>query len=744
MKKTVLGAGLLAVDHIFLAQDGSRTPKSYKYLGSAGGGSVPNILCFLSLLGYNTYVFGVTGNDICERILKDDFKQFGVDYSFISKRGDKDNIKITRQYSHVILQNGGHKFLDKCIDCTSAFKRDYQISKSDVNNNLMKITKDVELLIIDRSNEATLSLANIVYRNNGKIAYDWGFFSYGKYLNKTEKIIKMSNIVKTNDSVFKRYMKGNDDEAILRWWEKYPNLDYLFVTNGNKGVYGYAKFSDGRNIFRYDAIPTENLKDASGSGDILFGFVLSELILKKTTFGKTKFKNIVNLGQSLASLNCTLYGARSLQRTFLKQKVSKKEIIEIAKNIASNNKSGNSFSPLIGLPQPLTGPFRLKKLSGCDICGQLYKNRIKINKSRRSKIPQINKNLSRLPWSMRNSFEIGKAYRKRLSEIREQNALFIGSGGSYSASVFGEILYLHSLQKMAKAITPYEFEGIDLLRDEVAVWFISHGGNNSDILGAALHAKELKYENVNILTSGKNSKLAELSMNNNWNSVFIKGEERNFVSIIGYLSQISALAGILATENEVNRINKFFNDNNILSVFTNARRTMKRIAQQFVINGDTIQDHHIIGLGRGWGWPALIDFESKIVEGGICTIEISELKNYTHGRYINTYGRDNRRVILYQTPEDKELVEYLCKRFKNRVEYFVISTDEKGIVGGIELLIHSILLAYYLGSIAKKDILSPRYPPEARGLYSWEPENRKNYWKKDESKENKIRATKLR
>ena len=68
------------------------------------------------------------------------------------------------------------------------------------------------------------------------------------------------------------------------------------------------------------------------------------------------------------------------------------------------------------------------------------------------------------------------------------------------------------------------------------------------------------------------------------------------------------------------------------------------LAKEIAPNEKIIETLHLVGLARGWGWPALIDLESKIVEGGICTIELSELKNYTHGRYINTFGAYDRKT----------------------------------------------------------------------------------------------------
>ena len=731
MTKSILGSGLLAVDHIFLAEEKGRSPKKIKYLGSAGGGSIPNTLCLLSLLGYKTYIFGLTGNDESEKIIKNEFRLFGVNYDNLIKRGDRKDFRLTRQFSHLILLDGTHRFKKYCLSCGTKFNRNYNINKSDFNYKIEKLADTINLLLLDRANEATLSLAKMIKKHERKIAYDLSFSSYGPYFEKIKSIIELCDLVKVNDKTFQKIMGSNDNASIMRWRENYPDIDYLLVTNSEKGVYGYANINNKRTIFHFNAIPYDHVKDTSGAGDIFFAIVASELLLKKPPSTLEEFKRKIDLGQALASLNCTLYGARALQRTFLNQKVSSKEILNSANFIRERGKAGNSFSPAIGLPKPISEPYRLSKLNGCNICGSISMNkRMKINlRLRRSTSLTIHKSLISAPWTMKTSFELGKTYRNNIQEIRLNNALLVGSGGSFSASIFGEILYLHSLGKLAKAITPFEFEGLNKIDSDTIVWFISHGGSNTDILGAALYAKEIEHSKSIILTGNKNSKLADLANQYKWKKIFIQSQERNFVSIIGFLSQISALSAILATNEELEKLDEFFSEESLRSFFNSSIKIMKSLAYKISNNSDVVDNIHIVGLARGWGWPALIDLESKIIEGGICTIEMAELKNFTHGRYINTFGRKNRYAILMKTPSDAELVNYIVKRFKRRVPYSVLQTDKNGIIGSIELIIKSIFLAYYLGQIAKKDILKPKYPPEAKGLYSWEPEYRKGFWK---------------
>ena len=84
---------------------------------------------------------------------------------------------------------------------------------------------------------------------------------------------------------------------------------------------------------------------------------------------------------------------------------------------------------------------------------------------------------------------------------------------------------------------------------------------------------------------------------------------------------------------------------------------------------------------------------------------------------------------MFSTPKDEEFVSFLTKKLRRYIRHGIIRTEYSGIIGSLELIIQSIFLAWYLGQIAEKNILKPKFPREARGLYGWEPSWRKNRWK---------------
>jgi hypothetical protein len=191
------------------------------------------------------------------------------------------------------------------------------------------------------------------------------------------------------------------------------------------------------------------------------------------------------------------------------------------------------------------------------------------------------------------------------------------------------------------------------------------------------------------------------------------------------LAMVSALVGLLVPDERINEVADFFSQDNLYRLSRNAERTSAGVAANFA---NSIDSTHMIALGSGWGWPAMIDFESKIVEGGICTVEVSEMKNFTHGRYINAlYHRQNRHFVLFDSPLENELTAFFARKlgryFPQRLD--ILRTDLSGVKGSLDLVIQAMSLAFHLGEKSGRNLLKPRYPPEARGLYGWVPSSRR-------------------
>jgi len=727
MERKAFGTGLITADHIY-----KKEKKNDKYFGTSGGGSVGNTLCMLSLLEFQAEIFGVVGNDPISDVIINDLEKFDVSHSLLKRRGELGEVVQSRQYSHLIdTDKGKHYFKRECLECGIEFQRRYHISNGDLTEDVYKSLKKSDVVHFDRANKKVLKLAEKADEEDIPITVDLGYVQFEKQ-KIVEELLKETDLAILNESVFEDLIdeKGN---RLDKFKNKFPKINTVIITQGKDGLKGYSTTNGHRFNIDMSSVPCENFIDGGGSGDILSAILISELILNKRKKSKKSIKKIIKKGQALASLNCTLYGARALQRAFLKQELSKTDILKIADNILENGKVWTYYPPDIGIPEEYKYEYRFIPKTACSVCGGTDKTiKKENNKTEKTYI----KNLDGALGSMSSAFETNLALRDELKKYRKKPMIFVGSGGSLSAGIFAKTLMLKSYGFSSVAIPPYAVENIKNINPEYPFCLISYGGENPDIIGAAYRLAKRNIDNCIVFCGNNKSKLKDISDKMNWDFVKLpKEKKRSFVSTTGMLSQISAISSILLPDKKVDNLKKFFEANNLMKTIRGSLHTTVEKSKKFVntskkrhmINGKN--NLHIVSVASGWGMPAMMDFESKLVEGGVCTVEVSEMKNFTHGRYMNTFkNRANRGFIIFESPDEEELSRFLQDKLDRYIRPLtVVKTSRDGVPGSIELVLKSLYLAWNIGKRKDKDISSPqKYPPEARGLYGWKPSYRED------------------
>jgi hydroxymethylpyrimidine pyrophosphatase-like HAD family hydrolase len=138
--------------------------------------------------------------------------------------------------------------------------------------------------------------------------------------------------------------------------------------------------------------------------------------------------------------------------------------------------------------------------------------------------------------------------------------------------------------------------------------------------------------------------------------------------------------------------------------------------------GNLRRDDHIVAIASGWAIPALNDLESKFVEGGLGWIEISEFKNFTHGRFMNSLAVSDGAILVHLLSADqideRAYIESLCPQGNL---YIPVQSKFRGILGAVDLVVHVFALVEILAERKNVDIQRPHVPDFARKLFSGEP-----------------------
>jgi len=208
----------------------------------------------------------------------------------------------------------------------------------------------------------------------------------------------------------------------------------------------------------------------------------------------------------------------------------------------------------------------------------------------------------------------------------------VGSGGSFSCAEMHSSLHKKFAGTASSAITP-----MDLIysfpRDGMAsIWFVSAGGNNIDIQRAFKHASLLEPAGVSALVGRENSKLRTIAS---------KFSYTNFLEYPipcgkdGFLATNSLLAfSILLVRSYHQVVRKSLQLPPTLKSFISRALPKGMNVQKISFAMSQIWQCNTVHVVYS---PFLkcvaVDIESKFTEAGLGSVNISDLRNFAHGRH---------------------------------------------------------------------------------------------------------------
>lgn len=303
-------------------------------------------------------------------------------------------------------------------------------------------------------------------------------------------------------------------------------------------------------------------------------------------------------------------------------------------------------------------------------------------------------------WALDQDVEILRNLKKDINSP----VLVVGSGGSLSACYVATYL-LQQLGIIAKAITPLELYSSKGIIHRSRILFISASGKNNDILFSFKTAiDENPISIVTVCMRGR-TPLATLA------------QKYSIANSLEY--EIPAgKDGFLATNSLVAYFTlmlKAFHNESIELENENLKdlKEIKTFSDGLDINST------ISVLFSGWGHPAAIDIESKFNEAALGNVNISDYRNFAHGRHHWFAKRaGNSSVVALVTPEEEQLALKTLGLIPASVPKLVISSKSKSPVASLELLIKSFRLVEYVGHVRRIDPGKPGVPPFGRKLYN--------------------------
>ena len=308
----------------------------------------------------------------------------------------------------------------------------------------------------------------------------------------------------------------------------------------------------------------------------------------------------------------------------------------------------------------------------------------------------------------------------------EGTRLFLGSGGSFNAAVFGQHL---SLDKgmVALGLTPYFYASSPFYCSHKGkVLLVSASGNNKDVLRAYEKCVATGVQEIAALTLSTDGMLQKRFMEDR------RGETLFSFSIPtgrdGFISSTTVLAfylllckaygytgmdsvGLSVSAEESARIDDFVN-------------RLKRIPQDglteheaFLHKLEGVDSFFVLYSARSF--PAALDLESKFSEGAVANSQLADYRNFAHGRFNWFTQRPGQTgVICLAADGDMPDVEEITSRVPNHVPCLCLSSKLPFPLCTIDLLVKEHFLCSALAARWGLDISRPVIPPYGRYLYN--------------------------
>jgi fructoselysine-6-P-deglycase FrlB-like protein len=299
----------------------------------------------------------------------------------------------------------------------------------------------------------------------------------------------------------------------------------------------------------------------------------------------------------------------------------------------------------------------------------------------------------------------------------------VGSGGSLSAAHFASYLHQQFTGKMASASTPLEILSVlsnPISRKSIiqsSVLCLSASGSNNDINRVWQTLIKVEPYCLSAICARKDSRLAKI------------GERYEYAKIIDF-DLPSKKDGFLATNSLVSFLILLVRSfSKLLDTSTELPSTLWNLIPGYdnldsaldILRSklNTILERECFVILHGFGTKAAAyDIESKFTEAALGYVQLSDFRNFAHGRHHWLAKRaEDSAIIAFAQDNDIALAEKTVDLIPPSVPSIVFHFPGNRLLGSIAAIIEGFLITAIAGEKRNIDPGRPGVPQFGRRLY---------------------------
>jgi len=298
--------------------------------------------------------------------------------------------------------------------------------------------------------------------------------------------------------------------------------------------------------------------------------------------------------------------------------------------------------------------------------------------------------------------------KRAIEDDAGQGLVVVASGGSQTAAYYLAQLHEQAFGHVSRVVSPLVFQSQPTFRHQ-AVWLLSAGGSNEDILNAARHAIAGGAQSITALVGAEDTPLQLL--------LATYGASRTVTFVVsagrdGFLATNSLWASCLLVERAYGET---LGDGPTLT----ASEVTDAVAWAKVAV-DSIPDwtNQFVGIGDPVTMVGMSDLEMRATEAALASVWVADLRNLAHGRHFwfATHGKSTHAICLSTAPY-RALATQTMKLIQEASPVDVIEVPGSQAFARLASVAFSMHAALRLGEQIHRDPGRPGVPPFGEALY---------------------------
>ncbi len=289
----------------------------------------------------------------------------------------------------------------------------------------------------------------------------------------------------------------------------------------------------------------------------------------------------------------------------------------------------------------------------------------------------------------------------------------VGSGGSLTAAMFCATLHERVTGQPAQSCTPLEYvSSPPFARSKSAVILFSAGGSNPDIIAAARSAMLSEPPLFIVLTAREGTPIANAVKDC---AFAVPVELRVPTNGDGFLATNSLLASVLVVYRAYRNIVPL--DQPLPTtveglVGEDPEKRMAALTSHLWPRTTLVVLHGLLTK------PAALDLESKFTEAALGNVQVSDFRNFAHGRHYWLAKQGvNTAVLALIARQDEKLAQATLRLLPQSIPVARVAVPQDGMLSSLAALVLALHIVGVAGRTRGLDPGRPGVPLFGRRLY---------------------------